>query len=61
MMAEEKKMTIQEKKMASRFRGKGTRRCRFCGGARGLIRKYQLQTCRRCFREVGEGIGFRKF
>jgi len=63
-MAEEKKKTkenVAEKKMLSRFRGKGTRKCRFCGSARGVIRKYGLNVCRRCFHEMGEGIGFRKF
>lgn len=44
-----------------RFKGKGKRRCRICGNARALIRKYSLYVCRRCFREIGEGIGFRKY
>jgi small subunit ribosomal protein S29e len=50
-----------EKKSVSRFKGKGNRVCRFCGNARGLIRKYDLNTCRRCFRERAEAIGFRKY
>lgn len=63
VMAEEKKtkQNTLEKKLLSRYRGKGTRKCRFCGNARGMVRKYGLQVCRRCFREVGESIGFRKF
>ena len=44
-----------------KFQGKGMRKCRFCGSARGLIRSYGLRICRRCFREVGEEIGFRKY
>jgi len=44
-----------------RNRGKSMRKCRFCGAARGMIRSYGLRICRRCFREVGERIGFRKF
>lgn len=44
-----------------RFQGKGLRKCRFCGSARALIRSYGLRICRRCFREVGEEIGFRKY
>ncbi len=44
-----------------RYKGKGKRKCRFCGSARGLIRSFGLQACRRCFREVGEQIGFRKY
>jgi len=45
----------------SKFKGRGKRKCRFCGTSRGLIRKYGLQICRRCFREAGESIGFRKY
>lgn len=44
-----------------RHKGKGKRKCRFCGNARGMIRSYDLHVCRRCFREVGERIGFRKY
>ena len=56
-----KKRVNAEKKMVSRFKGKGNRVCRFCGNSRGLIRKYQLNICRRCFREVAESVGFRKY
>ena len=52
---------IMAEKIELRFKGKGGRKCRLCGTARGLIRKYGLYICRRCFREVGENIGFRKF
>lgn len=44
-----------------KFKGKGKRKCRVCGTARAVIRSYKLQICRRCFREVGESIGFRKY
>jgi small subunit ribosomal protein S14 len=60
-MAGEKKKRTEAEKLSIRYRGKGLRKCRFCGTARGLIRSYGLQICRRCFREVGEQIGFRKF
>jgi len=50
-----------DKKLLTKFKGKGLRKCRFCGSARGVTRKYKLYICRRCFREVGEQIGFRKF
>ncbi|MBI5159444.1 30S ribosomal protein S14 [Candidatus Micrarchaeota archaeon] len=49
------------KKLWTRYKGKGGRKCRFCGNARGLVRSYNLRICRRCFREVGEQIGFRKY
>lgn len=48
-------------RVEERLKGKQKRKCRLCGGAKGLIRKYRLYICRRCFREVGESIGFRKF
>jgi len=44
-----------------KLKGKGRRKCRFCGNARGMIRSFDLHVCRRCFREVGEEIGFRKY
>jgi len=50
-----------DKKLLTKFKGKGLRKCRFCGSARAVMRKYKLFICRRCFREVGEQIGFRKF
>lgn len=43
------------------LKAKGKRKCRLCGNARGMIRSYGLGMCRRCFREVGERIGFRKY
>lgn len=41
-------------------RGKGSRSCRACFNHRGLIRKYDLYLCRRCFREYAGDIGFKK-
>ncbi|HID90821.1 TPA: 30S ribosomal protein S14 [Candidatus Bathyarchaeota archaeon] len=41
--------------------GRGSRRCRRCGTHDGLIRRYGLMLCRRCFREVAEMLGFRKY
>ena len=42
-------------------KGRGMRVCQRCGTSRGLIRKYGLNICRRCFREIAEDLGFRKF
>jgi hypothetical protein len=33
---------------------------RVCNNTHGLIRKYHLNICRRCFREYANDIGFRK-
>ncbi|KAI5171470.1 small subunit ribosomal protein S29e [Nematocida sp. LUAm3] len=40
--------------------GRGSRECRSCFNHRGLIRKYDLFMCRRCFREYALDIGFQK-
>ncbi len=40
---------------------KRARKCRFCGTQKGLIRKYNLYICRRCFKDYAEKLGFRKF
>jgi len=40
---------------------KRERKCRVCGTGNAIIRKYELMICRRCFREVAEKIGFRKY
>lgn len=50
-----------EKKYLSTKRGKGLRKCRLCGTSRSTIRKYNLNICRRCLRDYGEKIGFRKY
>jgi len=41
--------------------GKDSHRCRVCDMARGVIRKYDLIMCRKCFRERAPIIGFTKF
>ena len=50
---------MSEKK--ERTYGKGSRKCTRCGNMNGLIRRYGLNLCRQCFREVAEGLGFKKF
>ncbi|KAG5440220.1 hypothetical protein PCANB_001790 [Pneumocystis canis] len=44
-----------------RHYGKGSRGCRVCGHTAGLIRKYDLNICRQCFREYAVNIGFQKY
>ncbi|MFX1325474.1 MAG: 30S ribosomal protein S14 [Promethearchaeota archaeon] len=41
--------------------GKGQRECRRCHTHRGVIRRYGLYICRRCFYEIGSQIGFKRF
>nr|HDO81266.1 30S ribosomal protein S14 [Candidatus Bathyarchaeota archaeon] len=45
----------------ARKMGKGSRTCRNCGTHRGIIRRYGLMICRRCFREKAERMGFQKY
>ena len=59
LMARIRKKTGTPKEYTLKRRG--NRMCRFCRTGRGMIRSYGLMICRRCFREVGEKIGFRKF
>ena len=46
----------KNKKMDSR-----NLKCTICRTNKGLIHKYNLNICRRCFREVAPRIGFNKF
>ncbi len=41
---------------------KEVRVCRRCGSKGGaLVRKYGLQVCRQCFREIARALGFKKY
>ncbi|MBS3128581.1 30S ribosomal protein S14 [Candidatus Woesearchaeota archaeon] len=44
-----------------RTAGRALRKCRRCGRMRAHNRKYGLNLCRQCFREVAVKIGFRKY
>ena len=50
----------QNARKSQQTSGKGSRKCRICNTHSGLIRKYGLDLCRRCFRERAEQIGFKK-
>jgi len=41
--------------------GAATHGCRVCGKTSGVIRKYGLNYCRQCFREMAKKIGFKKY
>jgi len=41
--------------------GKGARPCKRCGQYGPIVRKYGLNFCRQCFREVAPGLGFKKY
>jgi len=46
---------------ATKLKGKGTRECFRCHSHRGVIRSFGLNVCRRCFREVADKMGFKKY
>ena len=48
-------------KPKTRAFGADTNKCRRCGNSKGHIGKYDLQLCRRCFKEIAPNIGFKKF
>jgi len=52
----QKTYTTKNKKMDA-----SNLKCSICRTNRGLIHKYNLNICRRCFREVAYRIGFRKY
>ncbi len=35
--------------------------CNMCGTHKGVVSKYGLHICRRCFKDNAPGIGFRKY
>jgi small subunit ribosomal protein S14 len=39
---------------------KRSRKCRFCETQKGLIRKYNLYICRRCFKDYADKLGFKR-
>ena len=54
---------MMAKKRAPRKKkfGKGSRPCRRCGQYDSVIRKYDLNLCRQCFRELASTLGFKKY
>lgn len=48
-------------KLETRFKHRMKRKCRLCGNVRGLIRKYGIYVCRKCFRENAGRLGFKKY
>ncbi|MFC1487379.1 30S ribosomal protein S14 [Thermoproteota archaeon] len=53
-------MVKQQSKTVRKF-GKGSRPCRRCGSYGSLVRRYDLNLCRQCFREIASDLGFRKY
>lgn len=54
-------MSAKEQKQSYSRKGEESRVCRICGNKNGVIRKYGLNICRKCFREKAEELGFKKY
>ncbi|MCK5562974.1 30S ribosomal protein S14 [Candidatus Bathyarchaeota archaeon] len=52
---------VKHKPKKERKYGKGSRPCRRCGSYGSLIRRYELNLCRQCFRELAKNLGFKKY
>jgi ribosomal protein S14 len=35
--------------------------CRICRNNKGMIHRYGINLCRRCFKDMAEKIGFKKY
>ena len=58
--AKAKKFLKHNKPKPRKF-GKSVVKCRICGNVRGMISKYGIMLCRRCFRLNAKGLGFKKY
>src|SRR3989344_2993921 len=58
-----KNRRLEPKKLPPKDRkfGLGSRKCNRCGRYKGHIRKYGLDICRQCFRDIAKQIGFKKY
>ena len=59
-MSEEKKTDKHNQKKVRSPKLKEAH-CRVCGGVRGMVRKYGILLCRRCFKDNADKMGFQKF
>ena len=57
----ERTRQLKFNKPKDRICGRGTRRCELCDRRKSLIRRFSLNICRQCFRDVAHDIGFRKY
>jgi len=52
---------LKHNKPKERKFGKGARRCERCGRYDGIIRRYGINLCWNCFKEVAQEMGFFKY
>lgn len=56
-----KKRFLKHSKPKERTHGSGKRKCFRCGRFGAHIKKYGLNICRQCFRELALEFGFKKY
>ncbi len=52
---------LKHNKPKERNFGASVKKCKRCGSNKGHIRKYGIDLCRKCFREIAPKLGFKKF
>lgn len=52
---------IKHNKPKDRKFGIAAKRCGKCGRFGAMVNQYNLNLCRHCFREMAEGLGFKKY
>lgn len=52
---------LKHNKPQTRKTGVSVRKCERCGRLGAHIRRYGLNLCRQCFREIAVDLGFKKF
>lgn len=62
MTAEEKKQKKIKPKISKTSKEyQRSKACKICGTYRGVIQKYNLKICRRCFNDIAFDLGFKKY
>jgi small subunit ribosomal protein S14 len=52
---------IKHNKPKDRTTGIAKQKCEKCGRYGAMIKRYDLNICRHCFRELAEELGFKKY
>jgi ribosomal protein S14 len=55
------KRFIKHNSIKERKFGANTKKCKMCGNPHAHVGKYGLDLCRKCFRQLATGLGFKKY
>ena len=62
---ESRTITVKNKQKSKNDKMKkrevGVRECKICGTRKGMIRKYKIGICRRCFKDRAQDLGWEKY